>query len=154
MTRSVLLPRNVEETMRAHVAAHYPLEACGLLLGECQEKVIRITQAVPSVNVAEPSQRSHFFLIDPREVFERTRSVSRNGGQLVGFFHSHPNAAAVPSIADLDFIRIWPGTVWLILPVVGGSASAPRAWWLDSPHEDAALELPVRTVPPAKASGL
>lgn len=152
MTRSVLLSRDVAETMRAHVTAVDPLEACGLLFGERQGRVIRIRRAVPCANIAEPSHRAHCFLIDPREVLDATRSASRDHGQMVGFFHSHPSAPAVPSIADLDHIRIWPGTAWLILSVIGGHASAPRAWWLDNPHQDAPRELPVRIVLTAKQS--
>lgn len=146
MSRSVLLPCDVDAVMRAHVRAHYPFEACGLLLGERESNVVRITRAVPCANVAKQSHRGHFFVIDPREMTEATRSVPRTGGMVVGFFHSHPSAAAVPSTADVDRLRIWAGTVWLILSVAGGTAATPRAWSLDSPHHDAADELPVRIV--------
>jgi proteasome lid subunit RPN8/RPN11 len=130
--------------MRAHVSAHYPLEACGLVLGERDATGIRITRAVPCENVAERSQRGHFFLIDPRELFSARGSPPGTGQNLVGFFHSHPSAAAEPSPADMDFIRLWPETVWLIISVLGGQPSAARAWWLPDPHQDAAYELPVR----------
>jgi proteasome lid subunit RPN8/RPN11 len=142
--RRLDLPRAVDEELRAYASAHYPLEACGLVLGERDSTGIRITRAVPCENVAERSRRGHFFLIDPREVLNAARSPNGGGEGLVGFFHSHPSAAAEPSRADMDFIRLWPETVWLIVSVTGGKASAARAWWLDNPHQEAAYELPVR----------
>jgi proteasome lid subunit RPN8/RPN11 len=138
------LPRAVDEELRAYASAHYPLEACGLVLGERDATGIRITRAVPCENVAERSRRGHSFLIDPRVVLNAARSPNGGGEGLVGFFHSHPSAAAEPSPADMEFIRLWPETVWLIVSVIGGKASAARAWWLDNPHQDAAYELLVR----------
>jgi proteasome lid subunit RPN8/RPN11 len=143
------LPRAVDEELRAYASAHYPLEACGLVLGERDASGIRITRAVPCENIAERSRRGYFFLIDPRVVLNAARSPNGGGEGLVGFVHSHPNAAAEPSSADMAFIRLWPQTVWLIVSVRDGIASTPRAWWLDNPHQDAACELPISIVPTA-----
>jgi proteasome lid subunit RPN8/RPN11 len=139
------LSDRVNEVIGAHAGSHYPLEACGLLLGHRDHGVACVTGAVACANVADPSQRGHAFAIDPRDTLTATRSLEP-GQSVLGFFHSHPDVAAEPSTTDMDFIRLWPRTVWLIVPVFTGRPAAARAWWLDSPHDTAARELPVRVI--------
>ncbi len=43
----------------------------------------------------------------------------------------------------MEFIRLWPETVWVIVPVRGGTAGAPRGWWLEDADGEAAIELEV-----------
>ena len=67
--------------------------------------------------------------------------------QIVGFYHSHPGAAAVPSPTDLTHMRLWPETVWLIVPVFGSECRAPRVWCIDTPEAEAAREIGLRLLP-------
>jgi proteasome lid subunit RPN8/RPN11 len=127
--------------IRGEAATRYPNEACGLLLGSLASTGVHVTRTVPCENLADPDDRGHAFMIDPREIFAVGRA---DGAALVGFFHSHPDAEAVPSVADTDFLRLWPETAWLILPVRGGLAGGPRVWWLDNPHQPRPRELSVR----------
>jgi proteasome lid subunit RPN8/RPN11 len=75
------------------------------------------------------------------------RSLRGSQESVIGFFHSHPDCAAAPSATDMEYIRLWPETVWLIVPVFGGEATQPRAWWLDDVEETHARELAVEVLP-------
>jgi proteasome lid subunit RPN8/RPN11 len=71
-----------------------PAECCGVLLGTSGE----ITEAVPTRNLTDDPNR---FLIDPKNHIDARREGRRRGLEIVGFYHSHPRSAAVPSAADL-----------------------------------------------------
>jgi proteasome lid subunit RPN8/RPN11 len=60
------------------------------------------------------------------------RSLRGTAESIVGFYHSHTDGRAVPSALDLDHIRLWPETVWVIVPAGGSGPGAVRAWWLDA----------------------
>jgi proteasome lid subunit RPN8/RPN11 len=130
-----------------HAAATYPYEGCGLLIGYQAEDGARVTRALPCPNVAPQETRTHRFVIDPRAVLNVRRSLRGTSESVVGFFHSHPDVPAAPSATDMEYIRLWPETVWLIVPVARGEATAPRAWWLDEVDSTEARELEVETIP-------
>ena len=50
------------------------------------------------------------------------------GLEILGFYHSHPDVAARPS--DYDRRHAWPWYSYVIVPVIGGRADAPRSWVL------------------------
>lgn len=71
-----------------------PAECCGLLLG----KGSTIDVAAPAANIAgEPRSR---FLIDPKDHIDVRRAARARGLDVVGFYHSHPRAPALPSATD------------------------------------------------------
>ena len=49
---------------------------------------------------------------------------------MTGFYHSHPDADAVPSEADRA--GALPGVSYLIVAVKGGRAAGVRSWTLDA----------------------
>ena len=148
--KQVTLVGRVREAASDHAAGTYPFEGCGLLVGHVEEERVRVSRAVPCPNVAAPEERTHRFIIDPRAVLNVRRSLRGTSESIVGFYHSHPDAEAKPSRTDMEYIRLWPETVWLIVPVQGGEAGEPRAWWLDEADAPHARELKVR-VPPVRA---
>lgn len=124
------------------MAAAAPEEACGLLLGECQNEsrgtVLRLGLLWPCLNVWTPAaQRRRRFAIDPREQLLAQKWGRRHGWQVIGTVHSHPRGPAVPSAID----RAWafPPTLMLI----AGPGAGPRAWWLPEPAEGGPVEIPV-----------
>lgn len=81
--------------MRAAAAAAHPREACGLLLGEGA----RITAARETRNI-HPAPHTHFE-IDPQALIDAHRAARSGAGpQVIGYFHSHPEGAAIPSATD------------------------------------------------------
>jgi proteasome lid subunit RPN8/RPN11 len=146
VSRATLTAR-VRERVLEHAAATYPYEGCGLLIGYVGEDGPRVTRALPCPNVAAPETRTHRFSIDPRAVLNVRKSLRGSQETVIGFFHSHPDAPAAPSVTDMEYIRLWPETVWLIVPVFAGDATQPRAWWLDDADEPQARELAVEVLP-------
>jgi proteasome lid subunit RPN8/RPN11 len=132
-----------DAAVRAHASADYPREACGLLLGWRGAAGVRVVRAVPRTNAADPSRRDRRFRIDPSELGGWSWPLRDDRAALVGFYHSHPDAPAVPSVADTDYMRLWPRTVWLIVPVHRARVADPRAWRLDGPHHDRPAEVSV-----------
>jgi proteasome lid subunit RPN8/RPN11 len=89
------LKRKDWDVMRAHVQAHAPLEACGLLAGKYNwaEKIILIeNQAKSRVE----------FRMDPKEQLEAFKWIDSNGLDLIGIFHSHPAGPEMVSAADIE----------------------------------------------------
>ena len=118
----------------AHAAAAYPEEACGILVGLAPG--MEVGRALPQENQAPPELRRRRFTIDPAEVLRLQKELRGTGESILGFYHSHPDHAADLSRTDLKFLRLWPRTLWLIVPVHGGLPAAPRAWWLDEEGSD------------------
>lgn len=56
----------------------------------------------------------HRFLIDPKSHFDARRDARSRGLGVVGFYHSHPRSAPVPSPADLAEAS-YPDHLYLIV---------------------------------------
>jgi len=88
----------------AHTA--YPRECCGLIEGVREGEAVRATTLHPTSNIAEAQDR---FEIDPREQFR----LMREGRDVVGCYHSHPNGRAAPSARDAEY-AFAGDFIWLI----------------------------------------
>lgn len=128
----VVVSGPVRDALRKHAARAFPEEGCGLLVGRVESDGVVVTRAVPCPNQAPGEERHHRFSIDPRAVINVRRTLRGTPESIVGFYHSHTNGRAVPSALDLEHIRLWPETVWLILPEGGERETPARAWWLDA----------------------
>jgi len=103
------LKREHWNIMRAHVQAHAPLEACGLLAG----KNNRVEKVLLIKNQAKSPVK---FRMDPKEQLEAFNWIDSKGLSLVGIFHSHPAGPETVSATDIkeaayDVIQIiWSRT--------------------------------------------
>jgi len=86
----------VLKDIAAHAELTVPDECCGLLVGTSTG----IVDSVRSANLADDPTRR--FLIDPKTHIETRRRASERGLAVVGFYHSHPLSAPVPSVTDLE----------------------------------------------------
>ena len=143
-----LIPEAVLERIQERASADYPEECCGLLIGTRDRDEVIVLREVACSNVASKDERRRRFLIEPAMVLEVTKALRGTSQELVGFYHSHPDAEARPSSTDLAFLELWPETVWLIVPTSGRGAGRERAWWLPSGETGVAGlgELIVRTI--------
>ena len=82
------------ETMRRHVMAQVPLEACGLLAGK-QDTV----ETVLLVRNAEQSPIR--FRMDAQEQYNAFLQIEANELDLLGIFHSHPTGPETVSATDI-----------------------------------------------------
>lgn len=127
--RSVQIDQAALDAVLAHAREARPRECCGLLIGQRDE----ILSAVRARNIAE---RATEFLIDPQDHIRARRTARQQGLEVVGFYHSHPHSAPVPSPKDLEDAT-YPECVYVIAGVEDGRATA-RAFRLNGKMFDEA----------------
>lgn len=139
--KRLVLPAAAAESAAAEGRQGYPYEICGALIGHQEGEVLRVQRVASFPNVADETQRRRRFAIDPVAILRLERELRGSGEQLLGFYHSHPDHEAAPSVTDMEYFRLWPETAWLIVPVRQGEPGPGRAWWLARDAEQA-TEIP------------
>jgi proteasome lid subunit RPN8/RPN11 len=122
--------------IREHGAETYPHECCGALLGSEREGEREVAEIVPLTNQSNDSPRNRFS-ITPEDVRDAEAAARKAGLDLIGWYHSHPDAPARPS--EFDREHAWP---WYSYMIVSVEAQVPRemnSWRLadDRSHYDA-----------------
>lgn len=120
------------ERIRAHGAEAYPHECCGALLGRDSEaadpNVAREVAAVfPLVNRRDDSPRNRF-AVTAEDVLDADRAAQKQGLEVIGWYHSHPDHPARPSQYDQD--HAWPWYSYVIVSVQNGSPQEMTSWRL------------------------
>lgn len=82
--------------MAAHAYGAYPLEACGLLLGQPGDD--EIVEFVPTQNLAASAR---VYTVDPRDHLRIEREAEDRGLEVVGVMHSHTHSEPYPSPTDV-----------------------------------------------------
>jgi proteasome lid subunit RPN8/RPN11 len=123
MTPRVSVDDGVLAAIDAHAAAAYPDECCGALLARDGT----IVEALPLPNTTAEGARRRF-LVGPDEYRVSESRAREIGGELAGFYHSHPDHPARPSQHDLD--HAWPNLTYIIVSVAAGTPDVSTAWQL------------------------
>jgi len=123
-TRALTLAAAVDRAIRDHGQQTYPHECCGALVGRGD----RVSTAVALENTTEEGPRRRF-LVRPSDYREAERRATELGGELLGFYHSHPDHPARPSQYDLD--HAWPTFAYIIVAVAAGAAGDMTLWYLN-----------------------
>jgi proteasome lid subunit RPN8/RPN11 len=95
---TLTLPRALGSRIKAHAAAEFPRECCGLLEGRRRSDGIEILRLHPARNLAARPDR---FEIHPEDHFAALKGARLRGHAIIGCYHSHPGGAAKPSSGDL-----------------------------------------------------
>ncbi len=137
--------------MQAHAEQAYPHEGCGLLVGRFdattdEKTLVNLTLldnawtkdvaadlADQTHSAAVPQTKARRYWIDPKDLFETQRQARQDGLAIIGVYHSHPDAAAVPSGCDRDLA--WPSYAYIIVSVRHGTAVDLQNWQLDGHHQ-------------------
>ena len=122
----VLDPRH-QAAIRRHGEADYPAEACGLIGGALDEGRKVTVQLVPLSNQRTDSARNRY-LIDPDSFRRAQQKLERDGLEVIGVYHSHPDHAPEPSAFDRE--HAWPWLSYVIVAVGRGHAGDIRSWVL------------------------
>jgi proteasome lid subunit RPN8/RPN11 len=115
----------------AAAAEAAPSEACGLLLGIGTH--IETAQATANVH-RDPSRH---FEIDPAALIAAHKAARSGGPDIIGYFHSHPNGLARPSVTDVASAA-GDGRIWAI------AAAGEVTLWRDSPSGFEALSYAIK----------
>jgi proteasome lid subunit RPN8/RPN11 len=121
--RRLTISARVDEAIRRHGEETYPHECCGALVGRGDG----VTDAVALPNTTEEGPRRRF-LVRPSDYRLAERRATELGGELLGFYHSHPDHPAKPSQYDLD--HAWPTFAYVIVAVAAGASQAMTVWFL------------------------
>ena len=110
------LVRRIQE----HGVETYPYECCGALLGRDKETQREVVDLLPLANQRNDSPRNRFE-VTPGDVQMAEKRAREMGVDVIGWYHSHPNAPARPS--EFDREHAWP---WYSYIIVSVEASGPR----------------------------
>ncbi|MBT9310904.1 Mov34/MPN/PAD-1 family protein [Leptothoe kymatousa] len=148
---ALILTQEHIERMQAHAAQAYPHEGCGLLVGtfapETEEKsLVKLVllenawAADVAAALAERGQpqaaamtKARRYWIDPQELLATQRQAREDGLSIIGVYHSHPNAEAVPSECDRELA--WSTYSYIIVSIRNGIAVDLQNWQLDNNHQ-------------------
>lgn len=115
------------EMIKALGEESFPNECCGFLLGKVnQEGQKVIASTIPATNERESEEQYHRFLITPKAYLLAERYAREKKLEILGFFHSHPDAPAKPSEYDRE--HAWPWYSYIIVSVSGGKAEDVTSW--------------------------
>jgi proteasome lid subunit RPN8/RPN11 len=121
--RRLTIAASVDALIRRHGEETYPHECCGALVGDSGH----VVATVPLPNTTEEGPRRRF-LVRPADYRLAEQRAGELGGELLGFYHSHPDHPARPSQYDLD--HAWPTFAYVIVSVRSGAAGDMTVWWL------------------------
>lgn len=119
------ISQSATQSMHASANAHYPLEACGLLLGKLDADGWEIDEAreVANLNTERATDR---FILDPQAYQAIDRELTGSGREIIGIYHSHPDCPARPSPTDLA--AAWEGFAYIIVSTCQGKPADTRCW--------------------------
>lgn len=129
----VVLPEYCRERIRAHAAAEYPHECCGLLVGTWQEGGRTVVERVEPARNLNTERAHDRYELDPMDYLRVDRDAREAGLDVVGFYHSHPDSPPLPSVTDAR--QAWPAYTYIIISVTGGEPGTMRAWTFDESAE-------------------
>jgi proteasome lid subunit RPN8/RPN11 len=92
--------------MVAHAKAAYPNECCGAMLGTVDGGDKRVRLAMALENAFEGSQAARYEL-RPEDLLRADREARKQGMDLIGIYHSHPDCDAYFSATDLKNSCPW-----------------------------------------------
>ena len=90
-----------------------------------RDGVVTAVVALPNTTEEGPRRR---FLVRPSDYRLAEQRATELGGELLGFYHSHPDHPARPSQYDLD--HAWPTFAYVIVAVAAGRAGDMTVWFL------------------------
>jgi proteasome lid subunit RPN8/RPN11 len=116
------------EAINAHGERAYPEEGAGLLLGEASEEGKRVLDILTIENAREAPARHNRYLLTPQDYLHGEEMAARQGLDVLGVFHSHPDHPNMPSEFDREWAMPWFS--YIITSVHTGVAAGSRSWRL------------------------
>ncbi len=117
------IARQLVEEMVAHARADAPNECCGMV-GSSDGRAVAVYRAVNAE--ASPLR----FRIDPEEQLKLHNRIDEAGLELGAIYHSHTRTAPRPSQTDINFAKLWPGVLWIIVGLNGDEVDV-QTWRID-----------------------
>ncbi len=140
--------------IRKHGESTFPHECCGFILGKVngEDRLTptrwfawlvrfilgkangedhRAAELLSADNSREDEARHNRFLITPDAYMRGEKAARAKGLDIIGFYHSHPDAPAEPSQYDLDHALTWYSYSYVIVSIRDGAAQDMTSWRLN-----------------------
>jgi proteasome lid subunit RPN8/RPN11 len=126
-SKTLRVPDAVLRRIQAHGVETYPHECCGALLGKESESAREIVELLPLANRRDDSPRNRFE-VTPDDVQMAEKKAQELKLEVIGWYHSHPDAPARPS--EFDREHAWPWYSYIIVSVQERRARDAKSWRL------------------------
>lgn len=133
----ITIEQEAWDLMVAHAQKTYPNECCGAMLGPIEGDVKTVRVALPLENAYPGAQRERYEL-RPEDLLFAEKEARRNGMDLIGIFHSHPDCDAYFSKTDLENSCPWYSFV--VLSIQQGRFHHANSWLPNMEQSEAAKE--------------
>ncbi len=117
----------VVRRIEGHGVETYPYECCGALLGNESEAGREVVELVPLANRRNDSPRNRFE-VTPEDVQMAEKKAKDLKLEVIGWYHSHPDAPARPS--EFDREHAWPWYSYIIVSVQQREPRDTKSWRL------------------------
>ena len=125
---AIKLSRANEAAIRAHGEETFPNECCGFMLGTPDSNGRVVVELLRAENDRASENQYNRFLITPEAFMKSEKAARAKGLDVLGFYHSHPDAPARPSQYDLD--HAWPWYSYVIISVLEKVSDRMTSWVL------------------------
>ena len=122
------MPSELRKDLETLVSDGYPYETCGLLVGDQSKGCVRLVRVVGTRNLNIARARDRYEL-DPMDFAAADGEARRDGLEIVGIWHSHPDHPALPS--EIDLTKAWEGWSYVIASVTKEGVVDLRSWRLE-----------------------
>ena len=116
-------------SIKDHGQKTFPNECCGVLLGTIGHEAKEVERLFPIENKFEAAERYHRFLITPDDYRAAERTSRSAKLEILGFYHSHPDAPSIASKYDLE--HAFPWFSYLIVSVTKGRYADHHSWIME-----------------------
>jgi proteasome lid subunit RPN8/RPN11 len=128
------ISKPIFDSIREHGEETYPYECCGVLLGRSTPEGWSVAAAVRAGNTRTDSAHNRY-QIAPIELVKIQREAHRQGLDIAGFYHSHPDHPAQWSATDFAEAH-WIGCSYVITEVANGQAQVTNSFLLAGTTEE------------------
>ncbi len=144
MATFVDIPRSLFDSIARWAESAYPHEGCGLLIGRFDKDGTKRVVALKAlknklldgvVAVTLPAERQNRpeigFAFDPTEFNNATLAAEKEGLDVVGIIHTHPDHPPRPSHIDASqpFLAFWSV---VIVSVQNGKTAEMKSWFRET----------------------
>ncbi len=123
--------------MVEHARSTYPNECCGAMLGKTDGGRKNVLAAMRLENSSAGSQRARYEL-RPEDLLAADKEARRQGMDLIGIYHSHPDCDAYFSKTDLENSCPWYS--FIVLSIQKGEFHHANSWLPNAEQTEAEKE--------------
>jgi len=129
---TLVLSPALQAALRSSGEAAYPEEGAGLILGQIEGQRRRAQRLLALPNRSPEDSRARRYQLDPRDLLRAEDEAERQGMEILGVYHSHPDHPARPSETDRELALPW--YCYVITSIEQGRADESTAWRLADDH--------------------